>query len=179
MKKLLLILLTYLLVLTCSNSRTIKLPDKNLKITVDIIYYKNEPYTGTLSGTDINNNSARFRAEIKNGIVEGKVELLASDIDFIYNISSFEPGFKQPTVTEISLHHKGEEHPFSVFKREIDKLPETQVREVVNYAILHEIADIQKTDYIGELTGVDILKAISRNKDVKKAETKMNQSENK
>ena len=69
--------------------------------------------------------------------------------------------------------------PFSVFKREIDKLPETQVREVVNYAILHEIADIQKTDYIGELTGVDILKAISRNKDVKKAETKMNQSENK
>ena len=69
--------------------------------------------------------------------------------------------------------------PFSVFKREIDKLPETQVREVVNYAILHEIADIQKTDYIGELTGVDILKVISRNKDVKKAETKMNQSENK
>ena len=87
MKKLLLILLTYLLVLTCSNSRTIKLPDKNLKIIDDIIYYKNEAYTGILSGTDINNNSARFRAEIKNGIVEGKVELLASDIDFIYNIS--------------------------------------------------------------------------------------------
>ena len=87
MKKLLLILLTYLLVLTCSNSRTIKLPDKNLGIIDDIIYYKNEPYTGILSGTDINNNSARFKAEIKNGIVEGKVELLASDIDFIYNIS--------------------------------------------------------------------------------------------
>lgn len=69
--------------------------------------------------------------------------------------------------------------PFSVFKREIDKLPETQVREVANYAILHEIADVQKTDYIGELTNVDILKAISRNKDVKKAEAKMNQSENK
>ena len=69
--------------------------------------------------------------------------------------------------------------PFSVFKREIDKLSETQVREIANYAILHEIADIQKTDYIGELTGVDILKAISRNKDVKKAEAKMNQSENK
>ena len=87
MKKLLLIFLIYLLALTCSNSGTIKLPDKNLEVKDDTIYYKNEPYTGVLSGTDINNNSARFRAEIKNGIVEGKVELLASDIDFIYNIS--------------------------------------------------------------------------------------------
>ena len=87
MKKLLLIFLVYLLALTCSNSRTIKLPDKNLEVRDDIVYYKNEPYTGTVSGTDINNNSARFKAEIKNGIVDGKVELLASDIDFIYNIS--------------------------------------------------------------------------------------------
>ena len=87
MKKLLLIFLTYLLVLTCSNSRTIKLPDKNLEIKNNIVYYKNEPYTGIVSGTDLNNNSARFKAEIKNGIVDGKVELLASDIDFIYNIS--------------------------------------------------------------------------------------------
>ena len=88
MKKLLLIFLVYLLALTCSNSRTIKLPDKNLEVRDNIVYYKNEPYTGTVSGTDINNNSARFKAEIKNGIVDGKVELLASDIDFIYNISN-------------------------------------------------------------------------------------------
>ena len=38
------------------------------------------------------------------------------NVDFIYNISSFEPGFKQPTITEIYLHHKGEEQPFSIFK---------------------------------------------------------------
>ena len=38
------------------------------------------------------------------------------NVDFIYNVSSFEPGFKQPKITEISLHHKGEEQPFSVFK---------------------------------------------------------------
>ena len=38
------------------------------------------------------------------------------NVDFIYNVSSFEPGFKQSTITEISLHHKGEEQPFSVFK---------------------------------------------------------------
>ena len=87
MKKLLLIFLTYLLVLTCSNSRTVKLPDKNLEIKDNTVYYKNELYTGIVSGTDRNNNSARFKAEIKNGIVDGKVELLASDIDFIYNVS--------------------------------------------------------------------------------------------
>ena len=87
MKKLLLIFLVYLLALTCSSSRTIKLPDKNLEVRDNIVYYKNEPYTGTVSGTDINNNSARFKAEVKNGIVDGKVELLASDIDFICNMS--------------------------------------------------------------------------------------------
>ena len=87
MKKLLLIFLTYLLVLTCSNSRTVNLPDKNLEIKDNTVYYKNELYTGIVSGTDRNNNSARFKAEIKNGIVDGKVELLASDIDFIYNVS--------------------------------------------------------------------------------------------
>ena len=87
MKKLLLIFLTYLLVLTCSNSRTVNLPDKNLEIKDNTVYYKNELYTGIVSGTDRNNNSARFKAEIKNGIVDGKVELLASDIDFIYNMS--------------------------------------------------------------------------------------------
>ena len=38
------------------------------------------------------------------------------NVDFIYNVSSFEPGFKQPTITEISLYLKGEEQPFSVFK---------------------------------------------------------------
>ena len=64
-----------------------KLPDKNLEIKDNTVYYKNELYTGIISGTDRNNNSARFKAEIKNGIVDGKVELLASDIDFIYNVS--------------------------------------------------------------------------------------------
>ncbi len=87
MKKILLIFLTYLLALTCSNSKSIKLPDKNLEIKNNIVYYKNEPYTGEVTGTDSSNNSAKFKAQIKNGLVEGKVELLASDIDFIYNIS--------------------------------------------------------------------------------------------
>ena len=87
MKKLLLVFMFYLLVLTCSNSKTVILPDKNLEIKNDIVYYKNLPYTGIITGTDFNNNSAEFKTEVKNGIIDGKVELLASDIDFIYNIS--------------------------------------------------------------------------------------------
>lgn len=38
------------------------------------------------------------------------------NVAFIYNVSSFEPGFKQPTITEICLHHKDDEQPFSVYK---------------------------------------------------------------
>lgn len=38
------------------------------------------------------------------------------NVNFIYNISQFNPGFKQPMITTISLHHKGDEHPFSIFK---------------------------------------------------------------
>jgi hypothetical protein len=88
MKKILMFFIVYLLVLTCSNSKSVKLPDKNLEIKDSIVYYKNELFTGEVTGIDNSNNSARFKAQIKNGIVEGKVELLASDIDFLYSISN-------------------------------------------------------------------------------------------
>ncbi|MFC5683813.1 hypothetical protein ACYE2N_01600 [Flavobacterium sp. MAHUQ-51] len=38
------------------------------------------------------------------------------NVDFIYNVSSYEPGFNQPAITEISLHEKGDTIPFAVFK---------------------------------------------------------------
>lgn len=38
------------------------------------------------------------------------------NVEFIYNVSSYDPKFKQPLITEICLHHKGEEQPFAVFK---------------------------------------------------------------
>lgn len=38
------------------------------------------------------------------------------NVDFIYNVSPYDPGFKQPIITEISLHHKEEKQPFSIFK---------------------------------------------------------------
>lgn len=62
--------------------------------------------------------------------------------------------------------------PFVVFKKELEDLSDTQIREIVNYAIIHELADIEKVNYLKKLTGVDILKAITRNLDVKEAESK-------
>lgn len=38
------------------------------------------------------------------------------NVDFIYNVSSYSPGFKQPVITEISMHERGDTIPFAVFK---------------------------------------------------------------
>lgn len=64
--------------------------------------------------------------------------------------------------------------PFIVFKTEVEDLTSTQIKEVVNYAILHELADVQKTNFLKELTGVDILKAIIRNQEVAQREKEIN-----
>lgn len=60
--------------------------------------------------------------------------------------------------------------PFIVFKKEIEKLTQTQVREIVNYAIANELVDVNKVSYLKDLTGLDIMKSISINHDIKKAE---------
>lgn len=62
--------------------------------------------------------------------------------------------------------------PFVAFKKELEELSSTQIREIANYAIIHEIANVEKVNYLKSLTDVDILKAISRNLDIKAAESK-------
>lgn len=62
--------------------------------------------------------------------------------------------------------------PFVAFKKELEELSSTQIREITNYAIIHEIANVEKVNYLKSLTDVDILKAISRNLDIKMAESK-------
>ena len=62
--------------------------------------------------------------------------------------------------------------PFVAFKKELEELSSTQIREITNYAIIHEIANVEKVNYLKSLTDVDILKAISRNLDIKTAESK-------
>lgn len=51
--------------------------------------------------------------------------------------------------------------PYSVFVKEISDLPKTQVDNLIQFAIDNDLVDGQKCSYIKELTGKDILKAIS------------------
>lgn len=56
--------------------------------------------------------------------------------------------------------------PIAVFKKEIGDLPKIQVDALVDYAIAHDIADAAKCIYIRQVTGKDILKAISSKQDL-------------
>lgn len=62
--------------------------------------------------------------------------------------------------------------PFSVFKRELANYNKTQIESLINYAIVNECLDAEKSDYLKELTGIDILKAVSLNRDLAKADKK-------
>lgn len=56
--------------------------------------------------------------------------------------------------------------PIAVFKKEIEELPQIQIDNLVEYAIAHDIADAAKCGHIKQLTGKDILKAISNKQDM-------------
>lgn len=73
-------------------------------------------------------------------------------------------------LTDIQIANLLKNVPFVAFKQEISKLGMTQIKEIVNYAILHEVVDVQKADLLRQITGTDILKRISFNKDMIEAE---------
>ena len=56
--------------------------------------------------------------------------------------------------------------PIAVFKKEIGDLPRLQVDALIEYAITNDIADAAKCIYIKQVTGRDILKAISNKQDL-------------
>lgn len=59
---------------------------------------------------------------------------------------------------------------FEDFKEMVDRINGTQVVNIANYAILNEIVDSAKCDYIYKVVRIDIIKAIARNKEVERAE---------
>lgn len=56
--------------------------------------------------------------------------------------------------------------PLAVFKRELSHLPDTQIDSIIDYAISNEILDSAKCDVLKEITGRDILKAVSVKKEM-------------
>ena len=93
MKRMILVFFAILFVMSCGKGKipeAVKLPDKNLEVKNGKVYYKGELFTGAVNAVDKYSDPefpGKFRADIKEGEIEGKVELLASDIDYIYNIS--------------------------------------------------------------------------------------------
>ena len=78
-----------------------------------------------------------------------------------------EEGTKEPTniiaLNDAQILKLLKVDDFDTFKDTIDKLPEAQVRNVANYAITNKLVDVEKCNYIKDLTYIDILKSISDN----------------
>lgn len=54
--------------------------------------------------------------------------------------------------------------PFSEFKENVDKAPREQLFSLVDYAIVNELIDINKCNYLKDKTKIDILSAIQLNR---------------
>ena len=57
--------------------------------------------------------------------------------------------------------------PFYDFKDKINGLTKEQVTEVINYAIKNEITDFEKSEFLKEFTGTDIIKTVQLNRSEK------------
>lgn len=54
--------------------------------------------------------------------------------------------------------------PMHEFRQEVAKLSYEQKNSLVDYAIAHEIANLDKCEFLKEITGIDIYKAIQLNR---------------
>lgn len=60
--------------------------------------------------------------------------------------------------------------PIDVFKKELSKLPDAQIDNLIDYAITNKIVDSAKCTLLKQVTGRDILKAISRKEEIEAEE---------
>jgi hypothetical protein len=60
--------------------------------------------------------------------------------------------------------------PIDVFKRELSGLPDAQIDNLIDYAISQKIMDSQKCSILKQVTGRDIIKAISRKEEIESEE---------
>lgn len=84
-----------------------------------------------------------------------------------------DPDTKVPTKIRV-LDDKMKERllrymPFVDFKKEVPKYSYEQIQDLVEYAVEHEIIDMDKSDFLREITQVDIVKAVQLNRATKEA----------
>ena len=73
MKKGIFIILLVLMVLSCGTSKKVTLPDKDIKIENETVFFKNEKYTGKINLKD--KNSVSGFITFKDGHLDGPTEL--------------------------------------------------------------------------------------------------------
>ena len=56
--------------------------------------------------------------------------------------------------------------PISVFKKELSKLPDAQIDNLIDFAISEKIVNVDKCAILKEITGRDILKAIRTQEEI-------------
>ena len=74
-------------------------------------------------------------------------------------------------LTDLQIKNLLTTAPYVAFVKEIKELTLTQIKNIINYSIANEIVDVQKCNYLTELTNIDILKTISQNKKLAKEES--------
>ena len=73
MRKIILIILLVLMVLSCGTSNKITLPDKDIKVENETVFFKNEKYTGRINLKD--KNGVLGFISLKNGHLDGSTEI--------------------------------------------------------------------------------------------------------
>lgn len=80
----------------------------------------------------------------------------------------------QPTnliaLTELQMQNLLTKAPVDVFKREISQLPDTQIDNIIDYAIIHKLVNAEKCQILKNVTGRDILTTISTMQQTEEAE---------
>lgn len=112
----------------------------------------------------------------------GVQNMFTSGILYIENLQDkidlgLEPADTTEPVNIVLLDEKKMENllknvPLAVFKKEVSQLTRVQVDSLITYAINNQIIDPAKCSWLKDLTGKDILKAISQKEDMLKAEKK-------
>lgn len=105
-----------------------------------------------------------FRNMIEDGTLY--IENLKDKIDL-----GLEPLNATEPINIIVLSDKQKEEyltklPFEVFKKELEKLTNTQIDNLIQFAIEKRLIDSEKCRYLKKLTGKDILVAISRREEI-------------
>lgn len=75
-------------------------------------------------------------------------------------------------LNDMQIHALLKVKSFEDFKETIDNLNKVQVDNVINYAVAKELVDVEKCNYLKLISGKDILKDITRKREIAEAEQK-------